>query len=106
MTVTSDILLAIQSHVVDPENAISILKQIVKLVNGDIDAAVDIVTQLARGPDGISGTADDIIPPATIAALQALLDSDLVGKVAVELSTFSPGRTLSRFWPCCSISTL
>lgn len=95
-----DIVKAIKSHVVDPENAISILKHIVKIVNGDIDAAVDIVTQLACGADGISGTADDIIPASTLVALRALLDSDLVGKLVVELAR--PPRS----WPCCSISTL
>ena len=103
MTVSQEIdrlVVAIQSRVVDPGNAIQLLKQIVKIVKGDRDAVVEIVTLLARGADGISGTADDVIPPATLAALQALLDSDLVGDLAVEL-----GRSIPA-WPCCSISTL
>jgi hypothetical protein len=104
MTISQDIdrlVVAIQSHVVDPKNAISILKQIVKIVKGNTSAVVEIVSLLARGADGISGTADDVIPPATVAALRALLDSDLVGNLAAEL-----GHVGTWTWPCCSISTI
>jgi hypothetical protein len=74
----------IQKGTVDAGNAIDIVSAVAKYARGDKESAVEIVTLLAKGPDGIAGTADDI-PPATLRTLRILLDQALVAQLAQAL---------------------
>lgn len=88
------ILEDIRNGAIDPNNAIDIVKASAKYVRGDREAVVDIIASIAKGPDGISGTADDI-PPKTLTTLKMLLEQSLVATLAQEL------YTKSRAWSCC-----
>jgi hypothetical protein len=44
-----------------------------------------MVRTVAAGADGVSGTADDIIPPGIVDQLVKLIHMDLVGDIADEL---------------------
>lgn len=65
---------------------------------------VAAIQTIARGPDGISGTADDVIPPFVLAGLVALIESELLGDVidlahsAFKQRTWNPKCLL----PCTS----
>ena len=45
------------------------------------DSVEDVVAEIAKGADGISGTADDLIPAATLDMLTSLLNSGVVRDV-------------------------
>lgn len=77
----------IENGSVDPTDALDIIKKVAKIVRGDKEAAVDVIEILARGPDKILGTPDDLIPPQTVKQLKALLDTALVAQLAYELSS-------------------
>lgn len=85
--IAKKIISEIQSGNIDATDALDIIKRVAKIVHGDKEAAVDIIEILARGPDKILGTPDDIIPPETVKQLKALLDTALVAQLAYELST-------------------
>lgn len=83
----------ISSGDVSPTSAIDIIRAVGR-VGASWDAAEDVVTELAKGVDGIGGTADDLIPPATLDVLITLLHSgvvrDLVGWVASLEAVVTP----------------
>lgn len=54
------------------------------------DYVEDLVRSLAAGPDGTQGTADDIIPPATVAKLLSLLRMGVVGDIVEVFSGTKP----------------
>ncbi len=85
--IAKKIIHEIESGHINSTDAIEIIKRVAKIVHGDKEAAVDVITLLARGPDKILGTPDDIIPPQTVKQLKALLDTALVAQLAYELST-------------------
>ena len=43
------------------------------------DRALDVLRTIAKGRDGIAGTADDVIPVAVLDALQNAIDTNIVG---------------------------
>jgi hypothetical protein len=47
---------------------------------------------IASGADGIANTADDLIPPATLAAINQILDTGLLGDVVDAVLNASRGR--------------
>lgn len=73
----SSVIDAIRSGKINPSNAFDIIAHVTKAARGDTEAALQAIDDLAKGPDGVLGTADDI-PPATIATLRALVDSGIV----------------------------
>lgn len=42
------------------------------------EMVLSILTELAKGKDGIAGTKDDLIPPLVIAGLQAMSENNLI----------------------------
>lgn len=67
---------------VSPTSAIDIIRAATK-VGASWDAVEDVVTELAKGADGIAGTADDLIPPSTMSLLRTLLRSGVVTDLVV-----------------------
>ena len=43
------------------------------------DRALEVIRMIAKGRDGIAGTADDVIPVGVLDALQNAIDTDIVG---------------------------
>lgn len=71
----------------DTSNAVILLKQIIERLEEQLPKVtkdekvkyvVHFLSEIAKGKDGISGTADDIIPPQTINELQKMTESNLV----------------------------
>lgn len=85
--IAKKIISEIEHGSLDATDALEIIKRVAKIVHGDKEAAVDVIHILARGPDKILGTPDDVIPPQTVKQLKALLDTALVAQLAYELST-------------------
>ena len=92
-SIAADVISKIKAGKIDPANAIAIVKHVADAVRGDRDAAVEILGVIAKGPDGVAGTPDDIFPPETLAQLRVLLDSNLVGQLTTALA--------SKKFPCC-----
>lgn len=92
IVVAKRILADVASNKIDGRNAISIVMAVARYVRGDGDAATEVLECLAKGPDGMLGTADDL-PPSTVKALRRLLDTALVAQLAQQLGT--------RRWSCC-----
>ena len=72
----------VASGTVTPFSAVAIVRAAVK-AGASWDVVEDVVAEIAKGQDGIGGTADDVIPAATLEALRALLRSGAVRDVAV-----------------------
>ena len=61
----------------DVTSAVDILRAVGR-VGARWDLAPDILKEIAKGDDGIAGTADDHIPPATVRALRFMLSNGVV----------------------------
>ena len=88
---------------IDCLSAVAVLQEAVRLARGAPDprAAVEqTLRRLAAGKDGVEGTADDVLPPATVASLVKLLGTGLVGDLVDALAS-SPLSRL-RCWACTS----
>jgi hypothetical protein len=86
-SIAADIASKIRAGKIDPTNAIAIVKHVADVAHGDREAAIDMLTVIANGADGISGTADDVFPPQTLAQLRTLLESQLVGQLTTALAS-------------------
>ena len=53
---------------------------------------LDAFARIAAGPDGIPGTADDLLPPAVVAGMRAMLESDLAARTIDALCDATVGR--------------
>lgn len=67
----------IRSGNLNPFSAIDIIRAATK-IGASRDAVEEIVTEVAKGADGIGGTEDDLIPMATLDILRTLLRSGIV----------------------------
>lgn len=75
----------IKRGAINPNNIINIIKAVAKYAKGDSEASMEILDLVARGPDGIKGTADDI-PESTLVVLRAVLNTGIVPDLIAELS--------------------
>ena len=50
------------------------------------------LSEIAKGKDGISGTEDDLIPPATTAALKLMVENDLLTQTINTICDALKGR--------------
>ena len=66
---------------VSPFNAVDIIKAAGR-VGASWDTVEDIITEIAKGADGIGGTADDVIPMPVLALLKTLLRHGVVRDMA------------------------
>ena len=94
--VAAQIIAQLQDGTLRPGQVVEIVKAVAKAVRGDREAAVKVVDLVSRGPDGVPGTPDDLLPLATTEALKALLNNALVGQLVDEFSKEK------RFLPCCA----
>tara|TARA_Y100000389_G_scaffold83976_1_gene80588 strand:+ start:22980 stop:23342 length:363 start_codon:yes stop_codon:yes gene_type:complete len=71
----------------DTSNAVVLLKQIVERLEDQLPKVkkdekvkyvVHFLSEIAKGKDGVAGTADDIIPPKIIQEIQKMTETDLV----------------------------
>lgn len=89
----------IASGTVDPLSAIDIIRAAAK-VCASWDQVEDAVTELAKGADGIQGTADDLIPPATLKVLLTMLRSGVVRDLVGWVSSLATKNPWWKFWKC------
>jgi len=73
---------------VDVSSPTSILQAIYRILSSmdkDIihqkELLISVVRKVCAGIDGIPGTTDDLLPPATVAMLITILDNDLVNDI-------------------------
>lgn len=84
---------------VDMGSAVQIIRAAAE-VGASWDVVEDVITEIAKGADGVSGTADDLIPHATLTMLLALLHSGVVRDMAAwaaEMSGTTGCLALKRF---------
>lgn len=94
--VVKRILSDIQNGKLDSTNAMSLIKAVVAYTKGNEEAVVDILDTLQKGPDGISGTSDDI-PESTLEIVRFMLQHDVIRDLVIELRK----RAIGCF-PCLS----
>ena len=56
------------------------------------ELVIDVLADIAKGADGIEGTADDQIPPKVIAGIKAMADFDLVASTIDIIIDASNGK--------------
>lgn len=84
----------IRNGAVNPQSALSLIKAVVKYTKGDEEAVVDILDTIQKGPDGISGTSDDI-PESTLEIVRFMLQHNVIRELVQEL-----GRRVITWFPC------
>lgn len=85
---------AIMKKTVDASSPISVIKCVLDILvsihHGDVaqqkQQLVDVIAKICAGVDGVAGTADDLVPPSTVAMLKFIVENDLVGNTV----TFVP----------------
>lgn len=85
------------SHVKDAVGLIKFVMTNVEKLNGlsgeeKEQMVMSILTDLAKGKDGISGTKDDLLPPIVIAGLQAMSENNLITSTIELIIDASKGR--------------
>lgn len=89
----------------DPGGAVAIIRAAAGLLGGDRAAASwdlveDVIAELAKGADGVSGTQDDLIPPPTAAMLSALLHGGVVRDMVAWATGGGGGGRRLLPWSC------
>lgn len=112
--IVDDVRTMIRMGSVSSSSVISIIRAVAN-VSPSWDVIETVVRELAKGPDGIAGTSDDLIPQATLDALSSLVSIGAVrdmlewvkdaaaaaantADTAARADTTSAGCSL---WPCC-----
>lgn len=62
----------------DPASAIRVIR-LAATLSPSWRVALDAVREIAKGADGVAGTADDLIPTATLDLISRMLDGGAVG---------------------------
>lgn len=91
---------AIQTKKINVESAVDVLGYLMqeadklKSLNGDEKKAIviSILSDLAKGDDGITGTSDDILSPDVIKGINAMIDNNLVSCLINVLIDASKGN--------------
>lgn len=66
---------------VDAASAFAILQAAAEL-GASWDVVEDVLTELAKGLDGVEGTSDDLIPPTTVQLIRVMLRHGIVRDIA------------------------
>lgn len=90
---------ALESKALDAGSAMRIVRKGMELLNaypalrGEEKKAVliRVLEQVSAGNDGVLGTDDDLLPEATLKAMKALLDGDLIGDIVDTFVAFTKG---------------
>ena len=91
---------AIQTKKINVESAVDVLGYLMqeadklKSLNGDEKKTIviSILSDLAKGDDGITGTSDDILSPDVIKGINAMIDNNLVSCLINVLIDASKGN--------------
>lgn len=92
----------IRNGTVNPTSVMEIVVA-VHALNPHWETVEDVVTEIAKGPDGIAGTADDLIPASTMSVLTILLRAGAVRDIALWLQNRTPsgcGSSFKRLFEC------
>lgn len=98
--VTANIRRLISENKVRVTNAIGLLRvamQEVERLNEFTGSqkqslVIEVLSRIAKGPDGISGTQDDLIPPLVIDGVRVLIESNLIGATIDLIIDATRGR--------------
>lgn len=90
--VSDQIRAMIRSGQLSPFSAIEIIRAATN-IGADLDAVESIIEEIAKGADGIGGTADDLIPASTMEILRTLLHSGVVRDVVSWVADLLSGDT-------------
>lgn len=93
-SIVEKLVTSLRSKTVDSLTAAIVLQEAVKLArHEEYPRAVveETLLRIAAGADGITGTADDIIPPQVVNDVIALLKTGLVGDLVDILITKARG---------------
>jgi hypothetical protein len=83
---------------VDASSAFGILKS-AAAVGASWEMAESVLVELAKGADGIAGTADDLIPSSTVQLIKVMLRHGVVRDIAAWASELlSPATTGTSPW--------
>jgi hypothetical protein len=99
LEISLEIRKAIEAKSLDAASAMSIVRKGMELLNaypqlrGAEKKAVliRVLEQVSAGNDGVLGTDDDLLPPATLKAMKALLEGDLIGDIVDTFVAFTKG---------------
>lgn len=81
------ILAQVQNKRIDPKNVIQFVKDVSKVASNKREA-VEALKIIAKGVDGVSNTADDIIPPTTLKTIVMLMETGVLEDLVGELRTW------------------
>lgn len=87
--VSDQIRAMIRTGNLNPFSAIEIIRAATN-IGADLGAVESIVEEIAKGADGVGGTADDLIPAATLEILKTLLRSGVVRDVVSWVADLLP----------------
>lgn len=73
-----------QKRSLDPKSVVQLVKDVSRLASNK-EEALEALRLIAKGADGVSGTRDDIIPPATLKTVLMLMESGVLEELVVEL---------------------
>lgn len=82
---------------INPQSAVEIVRA-AGAVGARWETVEEVIQELARGADGISGTADDLIPPDTLGVLLMMLHSGVVRDLAGWMADVSSRKGWWRCW--------
>lgn len=85
------------SHVKDAVGLIKFVMTNVEKLNGlsgqeKEQMVLSIITDLAKGKDGVAGTKDDLLPPSVIAGLHAMSENNLITSTVELIIDATKGR--------------
>lgn len=84
----------------NPFSVVDIIRSAAR-VGASWDAVEDVVTEIAKGADGIGGTADDLIPLPVMALISTMLSNGVVRDIvawATEVDPAAPGGKPAPWW--------
>lgn len=55
---------------------------------------ITVLTEIAKGQDGIAGTSDDLIPETVMRTLKFLIENDVIEQIIVNVWKAAKGRIL------------
>lgn len=94
------VLALVRDRRINPTSALQLIRAAAS-VGASWEAVEAVVTELAKGADGIAGTADDLIPPATLATLRVMLGSGVVRELAEWVGDMhASGCVTAKCFPC------
>jgi hypothetical protein len=93
------------------DNVVNLMKDVLNLINkydkyrtpDCLQTTIAIFREIAKGPDGLLGTSDDIIPASTLVDLQQMIELSVFDDLFIMMNDLVKHRKcdLSRAMMCC-----